>query len=266
MQLDPAPLNFLHLSPNAQRVLGSLAEKEMTVPDTYPLTINALITAANQTTNRFPVMDLSTDDITAAVTELRVEHRLVRLIPSGAGSRVDKYRHVLEDRFGLSRPEKAILAVLLLRGPQTLGEIKIRTQRMHDFVDLGAIDQVLDRMADPTQLADASEPTDARDTGILRTASTSGAVTTFPEGYARTWQSPLIVRLPRQPGQHEPRVMHLLGGEVDATSIAMEGPSSPRQGGQTSTSSAELADRVSTLEAEVASLRIEIQSLRDLFS
>ncbi len=253
----------MQLSPNAQRVLGSLAEKEMTVPDTYPMTVNALVTAANQTTNRFPVMDLSQDEVMQAVNDLRVEQRLVRLIPSGACSRVDKYRHVLEDRLGLSRPEKAILTVLLLRGPQTLGEIKIRTQRMHDFADLSAIDKVLDRLADPTQVADPSEATDARDTGILRTASTSGAVTTFPDGYARTWPSPLIVRLPRQPGQHEPRVMHLLGGEVDASSVAMEGPSSPRQGGQTSTASLELADRLSTLEAEVAALRIELQTLRD---
>jgi uncharacterized protein len=262
----------LELSANAQRVLGALAEKEMTVPDTYPLTSNAIVTAANQTTSRFPVMDLSHEEVMAAVHDLRIEHRLVRMLPSGSGSRVDKFRHVLEDRLGLTRPEKAIIAVLLLRGPQTLSEIKTRTQRMYDFADIATIDGVLDRLCDPTLVADPSEQTDARDSGMLRTASTAGAVVTLPDGYNRTWPSPLVVRLERQPGQHEPRVMHLLGGEVDAETIATEGTGPLRAPASSSTSTTgatasahqtDLMDRVAVLESEVAALREEFAALKN---
>jgi uncharacterized protein len=262
----------LELSAHAQRVLGALAEKEMTVPDTYPLTSNAIVTAANQTTSRFPVMDLSHEEVMAAVHDLRIEHRLVRMLPSGSGSRVDKFRHVLEDRLGLTRPEKAIIAVLLLRGPQTLSEIKTRTQRMYDFADIATIDGVLDRLCDPTLVADPSEQTDARDSGMLRTASTAGAVVTLPDGYNRTWPSPLVVRLERQPGQHEPRVMHLLGGEVDAETIATEGTGPLRAPASSSTSTTgatasahqtDLMDRVAVLESEVAALREEFAALKN---
>jgi uncharacterized protein len=92
----------MQLSPIAVRLLGCLAEKELTVPDTYPMTVNALVVASNQVTNRFPILDLSTQDVIASLGELKGEHRLVRMIPSGAGNRVDKYRHVLEDRLAHS--------------------------------------------------------------------------------------------------------------------------------------------------------------------
>ncbi len=253
----------LILSPHAVRILGSLAEKELTVPDTYPLTVNALVTAANQTTNRFPVMDLTTADISSAIGELKTEHRLVRLLPSGAGSRVDKYRHIMEERFGLSRPEKTILALLLLRGPQTVGELKGRSQRMHDFATLSEVEHVIERLSDPTRPADSSEPTDARESGMLRTASTAGAVTELPAGYQRSWPGPLVVRLSRQPGQHEPRIMHLLGGPVDAATVAIEGSAGARTAGADSVSAAaSLADRVSALEAQVAELAQALQYLR----
>jgi uncharacterized protein len=256
----------MNLSPAEVRVLGCLVEKELTVPDTYPMTINGLITAANQSTNRFPVMDLSAADVTEALTRLKTEHRLVRVIPSGAGSRVDKYRHVLEERLMLSRPEKSVLGVLALRGPQTVGELKGRTQRMHDFADLASVERVLDRLCDPTLLADPQEPTDARETGMLRSASTSGAVTTIKDGYSRPWTGPLVMRLSRQPGQHEPRVMHLLGGAIDEANLARETSaglaalaSSP---GTTTAASAGLVHRVAALEAEMATLRAELDSLR----
>lgn len=257
----------LILSPSAVRVLGSLAEKELTVPDTYPMTINALVTAANQSTNRFPVMDLSTADVTAAITELKSEHRLVRMLPSGAGNRVDKYRHIIEERFGLSRPEKAILALLLLRGPQTVGELKGRSQRMHDFETLSEVEQVIDRLCDPTKQGDSAEPSDARESGMLRTASTAGAVTQLPEGYQRTWPGPLVVRLARQPGQHEPRIMHLLAGPVDAATIAIEGSSGASRsvasgGAEAAAATASLAERVSVLEGQVAELQLVLLELR----
>ncbi len=256
----------LALTPFAIRLLGSLAEKELTVPDTYPMTVNSLVTAANQSTNRFPVLDLAAADVLAGIGELKTEHRLVRMLPSGAGSRVDKYRHILEERLGLSRPEKSVLVLLLLRGPQTVGELKGRSQRMHDFATLAEVERVIDRLCDPTQTADASEPTDARESGMLRTASTPGAVLDLPEGYRRTWPGPLVVRLPRQPGQHEPRIMHLLGGPVDAATVAVEGTSAVRtgDGSATATSSSTasaLADRVSALEAQVADLQLVLVDL-----
>ncbi len=254
----------MSLTPAEVRVLGCLVEKELTVPDTYPMTINGLITAANQSTNRFPIMDLSASDVTEALNRLKIEHRLVRVIPSGAGSRVDKYRHVLEERLMLSRPEKSVLSVLALRGPQTVGELKGRTQRMHDFADLAGVERVLDRLADPTLLADPEEPIDARETGMLRSASTSGAVTTLKEGYVRPWSGPLVIRLSRQPGQHEPRVMHLLGGPIDETTLAREMSAgvSNAAAGTSSGVTAGLVDRVSSLEQEVAALRQTVDDLR----
>lgn len=251
------------LSPTAVRILGSLAEKELTVPDTYPMTVNSLVTAANQSTNRFPIMQLSTVDVMAAIAELKTEHRLIRMLPSGAGTRVDKYRHIIEERLGLSRPEKAVLTLLLLRGPQTIGELKGRSQRMHDFASLDEVERVVGRLSDPTLPADATDPTDARESGMLRTASTPGAVTELPAGYQRNWAGPLVATLARQPGQHEPRVMHLLGGEVDAATVATEG-ASPRAGAGAFGPGgvAELTERVSLLEAQVADLQQALLELR----
>ncbi len=252
----------MELSPIEVRVLGCLIEKELTVPDTYPMTINAILTAANQSTNRFPVVEFSTPDITAALTQLKIEHRLVRVLPSGAGSRVDKYRHVLEERLNLSRPEKSVLSILALRGPQTVSEIKARTQRMHDFSDLAGVEQVINRLCDPTVLADSEEPTDARDMGMLRSASTTGAVTTLPDGYVRPWPGPLVVRLNRQPGQNEPRIMHLLGGAIDELTLARDLSSQSHSTSAPTGSASLLTDRVAALEAEVQNLKISLEQLR----
>jgi uncharacterized protein len=251
----------MQLTPNAVRILGSLVEKELTVPDTYPLTINSLVTAANQSTNRFPVMSLTAVDVQQAINELKSEYRLVRMLPSGAGNRVDKYRHVLEDRFGLSRPEKAVLAILALRGPQTIAELRARTNRMHDFADNDGLEQVIDRLADPTLQPDLNEPTDAKQSGMLHMASSSGAVLARPEGYVRDWPSALVVRLDRQPGQHEPRVMHLLGGPIDAASVAVESAGLSRGAGAGS-GNAELVERIDALEALVSHLQADFEALR----
>jgi uncharacterized protein len=249
----------MQLTPNAVRILGSLVEKELTVPDTYPLTINSLVTAANQSTNRFPVLSLTADDVQQAINELKAEHRLVRMLPSGAGNRVDKYRHVLEDRFGLSRPEKTVLAILALRGPQTIAELRTRSNRMHDFADNDALERVIDRLSDPTLQPDLDEPTDAKQSGMLHMASTSGAVLSRPEGFARDWPSALVVRLERQPGQHEPRVMHLLSGPVDAASLVTESAGPSRI---TAAGTAELVERIESLETVVAQLQNDLETLR----
>jgi uncharacterized protein len=258
----------MQLSAAAVRILGSLAEKEMTVPDTYPMTANALVVAANQSTNRFPVMELSLDDVNVAITELKTEHRLVRFLPSGAGNRVDKYRHVLEDRLGLTRPEKAVMAVLALRGPQTVAELRARTTRMHDFADQASLEQIIDRLCDPTQVSNQEDPTDSRPSGMLHMASTAGANTSLREGYARSWDGPLVIRLPRQPGQVEPRIMHLLSGEVDVSSLVLEGQAVSRTsstgsaGSAVSSAVSDLTERVVSLEATVAGLQAELHQLR----
>jgi uncharacterized protein len=265
VQLSGQQLPAAQLSANAIRILGCLVEKELTVPDTYPMTINGLVTAANQSTSRFPLLTLTAQEVLAALNDLKTEHRMVRMIPSGAGSRVDKYRHVLEDRLGLSRPEKSVLAMLALRGPQTLAELRTRTNRMHDFADNAAVDRVLDRLCDPTLPADPDEPTDAKQSGMLHTAATAGAVVERPPGYLRDWSGPLAIRVPRQPGQNEPRVMHLLGGAVDMATLAIEGSAPNRSAGGAQGSGAgvsELTERVDALEGTVARLEAELRQLR----
>ena len=132
------------LDPIEARVLGCLIEKEMATPDYYPLSLNALVNACNQKSSREPHMSLHDDDVTLALDKLR--HRGMALIFSD--SRVPKHGHRLVERLGLGNRELALLAVLLLRGPQTLGELRSRTQSLHDFDDLDTIETVLRKMAD----------------------------------------------------------------------------------------------------------------------
>jgi uncharacterized protein len=253
------------------RVLGCLAEKEMTVPETYPMTLNSLVTASNQSTSRFPVMSLTPSEVESALDSLRTDHHLARKLFAGAGSRTDKFRHVLEDRLGLSRPEKALLAVLLLRGPQTLSELKTRTERMVDFPSLGAVEGVLGRLGDPTQPADPDEASDRRETGMMRGG---GPEVEIVDGYSRTWTGPLVIRLDRQPGQKELRFMHLLAGPIDPqTTLAHEGSSSHVRssgtfGGASGTAvnaNIALSARVDQLETELAALRAEFVAFRTQF-
>jgi uncharacterized protein len=259
------------------RVLGCLAEKEMTVPETYPMTLNSLVTACNQSTSRYPVMHLSSGEVEAALDSLRSSHQLVRKLFAGAGSRTDKFRHVLEDRLGLTRPEKALVTVLLLRGPQTLSELKTRTERMVDFRDLATVEGVLARLGDPTQLANPDEQSDRRETGMMRGGG--GPETTMADGFARPWGGPLVIRMDRQPGQKELRYMHLFGGPIDPhAAMSYEGSHSNRSivgssmaagssaAGPSAASATRLAERVEQLEAELASLRQEFEAFRTEFS
>ncbi len=155
------------------RVLGCLIEKQRTTPDAYPLSLNALRLACNQSTNRDPVVDYHDAEIRSALQRLS-ERRWVRLA-SGPGSRAAKYRHLLEDALGLADDEVAVLCVLMLRGPQTPGELKQRTERLHAFVSLPDVETTLDGL-------------------ILRE---------------------LAVRQPRRPGWKEERYAQLLGGETE---------------------------------------------------
>src|SRR5437867_2420912 len=135
----------LILSEAEVRVLGSLVEKQLTTPEYYPLTLNSLIAACNQKSNRDPVVSYDEKSVSDAVESLR-EKNLVYVF-YGSGSRVVKYKHMLPNVFELEPAEVAVTAVLMLRGPQTLGELRERTGRMHEFSGLGDVQEVLDKLA-----------------------------------------------------------------------------------------------------------------------
>ncbi|HEU5149157.1 MAG TPA: DUF480 domain-containing protein [Iamia sp.] len=158
------------------RVLGSLLEKEVTVPATYPLTMKALIAACNQSTSRDPLMDLSEADVAEAIDALKA-HKLVRKVLPSHGDRSVKYRQVAVEALTVDEAQRAILTVLLLRGPQTPQELKTRTDRLHPFADPEAVEATLADMAG--------------------------------------WGDPLVRLLPRRPGQRDARWAHLLSGEPD---------------------------------------------------
>ena len=160
------------LSPAELRVLGSLLEKQRTTPDAYPLTLNALRAACNQTTNREPVVAYDEETIRDALHHLG-RRRWTRLT-SSHGSRAAKYRHLLAEEMQITPEEQALLAVLMLRGPQTPGELLARTERLYHFDGADELHSVLERLIDRE----------------------------------------LVVRLARRPGQREERYAHLLGGEV----------------------------------------------------
>jgi len=166
----------MELTPVQVRVLGCLLEKERTTPDTYPLTMNALLTACNQTTNRWPVVTLGDATVGNAIENLK-GLGLLRVVYSRS-NRADKYRHVLGEAWGLDNGELAVLGVLMLRGAQTTAELRTRTERSHSFAGMDELGAALNRLA-------------ARD-------------------------EPLVVDLGRSPGQKEPRWGHLLGGDVPA--------------------------------------------------
>src|ERR1700674_1023197 len=140
------------LHPTEVRVLGALVEKEITTPEYYPLTLNALLNACNQKSSREPVVSYGEDTVSQALVQLRNKGLGVRI--TGAGHRVEKYGHRLGEKLNLGRRELALLCVLMLRGPQTVGELRGRTERMHDFADLEEVERVLETLAahepDPT--------------------------------------------------------------------------------------------------------------------
>jgi uncharacterized protein YceH (UPF0502 family) len=130
-----------------QRVLGSLLEKERTVPTTYPLTLNALRSACNQTSGRDPILELGDHELLACIDRLKAQG-LARIVHAGAGSRATKYRQVLDEHLRLGADERAVITLLLLRGPQTPGELRSRSDRLHDFADLPAVESALRSLAE----------------------------------------------------------------------------------------------------------------------
>jgi uncharacterized protein YceH (UPF0502 family) len=134
----------LQLHPIEVRVLGSLLEKEITTPEYYPLSLNALVNACNQKSNRDPAVNFDEATVEQALHSLRDKGLLLSI--TGAGSRVQKYAHRISEKLNLGRPELAVLCELILRGPQTLGELRTRAERMHPFDDLDQVQSVIDRL------------------------------------------------------------------------------------------------------------------------
>lgn len=201
------------------RVLGALIEKDITTPDYYPLSLNALVNACNQKNNREPVTAYDEETVRQALHGLQ-EKRLAG--PSGgADSRVTKYEHRSQEVFNFDRREIAVLCVLLLRSAQTPGELRGRTERMFHFEALDDVQSTLQRLMQ-------REPA-------------------------------LVKMLPRQPGTKESRFMHLLGGDV-------EGYTTIPASSSVVTSSPAENEKISQLEAEVASLREEVASLKEQFA
>jgi hypothetical protein len=211
----------IFLTPAQARVLGALIEKEVTTPDYYPLSLNALINACNQRSNREPVMDLNEEEVRDALVGLQ-DHRLAGPA-QGADSRVSKYEHRLGEAFNFSRAETALLCVLLLRGPQTPGELRGRTERMHRFEEIGDVLAGLQKLME-------REP-------------------------------PLVAVLSRQPGTKESRYAHLLSGEVAAAPATMSAAVSAPVRSADDDRVAQLESDVAELRKEVAALRLKIDDL-----
>lgn len=197
------------------RVLGSLIEKELTTPEYYPLSLNALVNACNQKSNRDPVLTLDEGAVSKALDSLRFKQLA---LVSGTGGRVAKYRHALVEKFRFSPAELALICELLVRGPQTVGELRTRGERMHSFTDLSEVEGVLDDLMERTP--------------------------------------PVVFKLPRQAGRKEPRYCHLFAGEPDLAALeaAAAEPSRPR-GGADEERIVRLEEEVSGLREELAALR-----------
>jgi uncharacterized protein len=215
-------VNF-NLSPVEARVLGCLVEKEITTPDYYPLSLNALQNAANQKSNRDPAMDLDEDAIRRALHSLS-EQGLAR--SAATDGRVAKFEHRLADVFNFHRHEIALICVLLLRGPQTPGELRTRTDRLYAFDDLNAVHSALSLLMNR--------------------------------------QPPLVKVLARRPGTKEARYAHLLSGDVEDQPSAAQpsARSESSSAGHEASVAATYSERLIDLEREVADLRNEVIELK----
>ena len=207
------------------RVLGSLIEKELTTPEYYPLSLNALVNACNQKSNRDPVMNLDEEAVSEAMRAL--DKKGLAGAADNMVSRVTKYEHRLQEAYNFTRHEIAILAELLLRGPQTPGELRSRADRMHKFDDVGIVQSTLQRLM-------KREP-------------------------------PLVKVLPRQPGTKEARYAHLLSGDVEVSAalpqVGVAGTGSANSGER----NARLEDQVESLRSEIADLKQQFAAFRKQF-
>ncbi len=213
----------MHLSPHQLRVLGSLIEKEITTPENYPLSLNALLNACNQRSSRDPVLDLTEEEVRQALHSLED----LALVTSVRDARVPKYEHRIRTVLNLRRDETAVLCLLMLRGPQTPGELRSRADRLYTFDDLAAVQSTLERLATRTTTDEAGNQT-----------------------------GPLTAILPRQPGSREARYAHLLGAPPDLSLPQQDRP-------EATTSNPSTTQRIIQLEAEVATLIAALQTLKD---
>jgi len=207
------------------RVLGALLEKEITTPDYYPLSLNALVNACNQKSNRDPVMTLDEDAVRSALRSLH-DNSLARSV-SAADSRVTKYEHRLQEAFNFDRREAAIICELLLRGAQTPGELRSRAERMHHFDELSEVQSALQRLM--------------------------------------TREPPLVKVLARQPGTKESRYMHLLAGDVEPAAALPVGGSAPATNRENVDKVSRLESEVAELRKEIADLKQQFAAFRKQF-
>ena len=210
------------------RVLGSLVEKQVTTPEYYPLTLNALTLACNQKNNRHPVISYDEETVSEAIESLR-EKNLVYVF-YGSTSRVPKYKHMMPEVFQLDAKELALMCLLMLRGAQTPGELRGRTDRLYDFKSLEEVEETLNSLI-------AREP------------------------------EALATKLPRQPGQKEVRYAHLLSGEVkiDSQSEIKEGETGAANKPVKTDRYSSLEHQVETLRAQVESLRKDFEEFKKQF-
>lgn len=210
------------LTPIEARVLGTLMEKARTVPDSYPLTLNTLTLGCNQKTSRDPLMALAESQVQDALDALK----LLSLVFESSGSRVARYEHNFQRVVGVPEQSAVLLGLLMLRGPQTAGELRINTERWYRFADISSVDGFLEELQDRSD-----------DKG-----------------------GPLVVKLPRAPGAREQRWAHLLSGPVDM-SLATASAAATEPAGVSLDDARRLEARIRTLEDEVTSLRASLQNV-----
>jgi hypothetical protein len=208
------------------RVIGCLIEKELTTPEYYPLSLNALTNACNQKSNRDPVLALEEADVVRALDSLRFKQLVV---VSADGGRVAKYRHLLAERLRLVPPELALLCELMVRGPQTVGELRTRAERMHPFPDLQAVENVLQELMER--------------------------------------EEPMVAKLPRQPGRKEGRYAQLFSGppEISAEESAPPPEAARLKVMAENERIAKLEEEVAALREEVAGLRLLVEEFKSQF-
>lgn len=218
-------VNWIHmvLDPIQVRVLGSLVEKEIATPENYPLSLNALVNACNQRSSRDPVLELNEDEVRQALHSLEDQ----ALISVAHDARVPKYEHRIRTVLNLRRDETAVLCLLMLRGPQTPGELRGRSERLYTFDDVSSVQSTLDRLSSREVSAEADQ----------------GA------------SGPLVLMLPRQPGSRESRFAHLLSGAP--------GLAAPQTRSVSGSESISQTERIARLELELASLAQTVATLQE---
>lgn len=208
------------------RVLGALVEKQVTTPEYYPLTLNALVQACNQKNNRNPVVTYSEETVSDAIESLRAKNLVY--VFYGSTSRVPKYKHMMPEVFELNPQELALLCVLMLRGYQTVGELRSRSDRLYNFSSLQEVEETLNSLA-------AKEPDN------------------------------LVLKLPRQPGQKETRYAHLLSGEIDLSQLSEAEQAEATEQHSKRDRILALEQEVESLRAEVAAMRQEFAEFKKQF-